>query len=453
MRERGFAGRPVGPVILSVWLLLAGGACGDDGGGGADATDSDGGADATDSGGDADATDSSDDGVDLIPYLSAERMRATVDTLAAPELGGRIPGSLGHRMARDYLTEQMTAMGLEPLGEDGYVQAYASSTGTGNYQLDEMGEVEPNENDTGHNLVGRLAGRARPDEHIVLMAHYDHLGVTEDGQIYNGAFDNAGGVAVALEIARVLSEQDAAPERSIVFLFTDDEEFGLAGSAAWVASPTVPLESVVAAISADPMGRGLLPDYDFVLAVGLERSPELAALFRAEADHLEADLALLDLALIPPIFSSDHANFHAAGIPAVWLFNTGLTFYHQTGDESETIDYRVLLDTAGYLLNVLLAMGDDPARYAYSEPDEIALDNAVEAQRVLNGVLGSSVLTNGERRQVTDLLEEADGAVDTQSWQAVGGSPQTYFLRVATLVIFQLPQAHPGPIPPPFPGE
>jgi hypothetical protein len=444
MRERGFAGSPVGPVILSVWLVTVGVACGDDDGEGADATDSGGGADATDSDGGE---------VDLVPYLSAERMRATVDTLAAPELGGRIPGSPGHRMARDYLTEQMTAIGLEPLGEDGYVQTYASSTGTGNYQLDEDGDVEPNENDTGHNLVGRLAGTARPDEHIVLMAHYDHLGVTEDGQIYNGAFDNAGGVAVVLEVARVLSEQDAAPERSIVFLFTDDEEFGLAGSAAWVASPTVPLESVVAAISADPMGRALLPDYNFVLAAGLERSPDLAALFRAESDHLEADLALLDRELIPPIFSSDQDNFHEAGIPAVWLFNTGLTFYHQTGDEPETIDYTVLLDTAGYLLNVLLAIGDDPARYTYAEPDAFSLDNAVEVQRVLNGVLSSSVLTSGERRQVTDLLEEADSAVETQSWQAVGGSPQTYFLRVATLVIFQLPQAHPGPIPPSFPGE
>ena len=71
----------------------------------------------------------------------------------------------------------------------------------------------------GTNVVATIPGTnpELADEYIVVMAHYDHLGVTPDGEIYNGAFDNATSVAMALEVARVLLEAEVQPQRSIDF--------------------------------------------------------------------------------------------------------------------------------------------------------------------------------------------------------------------------------------------
>ncbi|PTQ10151.1 peptidase M28 [Sphingomonas oleivorans] len=116
-----------------------------------------------------------------------------------------------------------------------------------------------------HNVIGRLAGTTRPDEAILYLAHWDHLGLcrpagTKD-RICNGAVDNASGVALMLETARLLA-QAPRPGRSLMFMATTAEESGLLGARAFVRDPPVPLGSIRAAINFDtvavaPRGRAI----------------------------------------------------------------------------------------------------------------------------------------------------------------------------------------------------
>jgi len=114
-----------------------------------------------------------------VDAVNPGEMKATVDFLAADDLGGRIPGSVGHRAARDYLEAKLGEIGLEPFGDGGgYLHSYPSTGRSGRFQLEADGSIVPNTNDTGYNLVGRIAGSDPDlkDEYVVLMAHYDHLG-------------------------------------------------------------------------------------------------------------------------------------------------------------------------------------------------------------------------------------------------------------------------------------
>src|SRR5690606_10761409 len=98
------------------------------------------------------------------------------------------------------------------------------------------------------NVIGLLPGSKHPSEYILYMGHWDHLGYTPDGKgdtIFNGAVDNATGLAGMLAIAEAFSKAETKPERSIVFLALTAEEAGLLGSAFYTANPVFPLAQTV----------------------------------------------------------------------------------------------------------------------------------------------------------------------------------------------------------------
>ncbi|GIX34819.1 MAG: hypothetical protein KatS3mg126_0598 [Lysobacteraceae bacterium] len=168
------------------------------------------------------------------------------------------------------------------------------------------------------NVLGLLRGSERPDETIVYMAHWDHLGKHPDlhpDGIFNGAIDNATGVAGILEIAEAFVTQREPPRRSVLFLAVTLEESGLLGSKFFVAQPTVPLRDIVAAINLDAMPV-LGPTRD--LTVIGRGSSELEDLLAREA---EAQQRVLRPESAPEkgfYFRSDHFNFAKAGIPALY---------------------------------------------------------------------------------------------------------------------------------------
>ncbi|MFW6078397.1 MAG: M28 family peptidase, partial [Gemmatimonadota bacterium] len=126
------------------------------------------------------------------------------------------------------------------------------------------------------NVVGMLPGAdsARRDEAVVFTAHYDHLGIgapDERGDsIYNGAYDNASGVALLLELAEAFTRAPSPPARSVLFLATTAEEAGLLGAEHYVREPVVPLARTAAAINID--GANLWGEADDVVALGAEHS-------------------------------------------------------------------------------------------------------------------------------------------------------------------------------------
>src|SRR5918999_1794528 len=123
------------------------------------------------------------------------------------------------------------------------------------------------------NVLGRLPGRTRPNETILYGAHWDHLGVgapdARGDSIYNGAVDNATGVAALLELARAFAS-GPRPERSIVFAAWTAEEKGLLGSEYYAANPVYPLETTVAGFNIDALAP-TTPSRD-VLVIGYGQS-------------------------------------------------------------------------------------------------------------------------------------------------------------------------------------
>ncbi len=388
-----------------------------------------------------------------VQRISPRRLKEAVDFLASDELGGRIPGSDGHRRARDYIRDRLVEIGLEPRGRDGFFQTFPEAAIRGRFQRTRDGQVVPNADHESCNVIGLLRGSdpVLSKQYVLYMAHYDHLGLNERGDVFNGAFDNAGGVAVGLEVARVLSREGARPRRSILFVFSDSEESGLSGARTWIEDPTLPREDLVMMISGDPLGRRTLPDYGAIIVSGLERSPDLLDFFRRTTGFADGtDVAFVHRDIIP-IFHSDQDRFHAAGIPGMWFVNPGFSFYHQRGDDPATIDYRILEADARYIARSMLLVGDSDRRFAYQGPPPMTATTGRDARVVLGGLLRSPHLTDAERAKGERLLAGIDKMIEADDPDVLPGGKAFFFEAVGFL--FELSRAHPGEIPPPWPAR
>jgi Zn-dependent M28 family amino/carboxypeptidase len=171
---------------------------------------------------------------------------------------------------------------------------------------------------TSQNVIAMLPGTTHPDEAIVYTAHWDHLGRNFSGvgdRIFNGAVDNATGVAGVLEIAEAFTVQRPAPERSLVFLFVTLEESGLLGSKYYAAHPAIPLEQTVAVINLDALSV-IGPTKELVV-IGLGNST-LDDIARRLAERQQRVLVEESEPQNGYFFRSDHFNFAKAGVPALY---------------------------------------------------------------------------------------------------------------------------------------
>lgn len=170
------------------------------------------------------------------------------------------------------------------------------------------------------NVVALLPGSERPDEAIVYMAHWDHLGKHDGEQsadgdvIYNGAVDNATGVAGILEIAEAMAG-GARPKRSMLFIAVTLEESGLLGSKYYVAHPSLPLDRTVGVINIDAMSvSGRARD---LTVVGMGNS-EMEDILKPIAERQGRTLVQESNPAGGYYFRSDHFNFAKAGVPALY---------------------------------------------------------------------------------------------------------------------------------------
>jgi Zn-dependent M28 family amino/carboxypeptidase len=200
------------------------------------------------------------------------------------------------------------------------------------------------------NVLGLLRGSERPDEVVVYMGHWDHLGMNpelEGNQIYNGAIDNATGIAGLIEIAGQFTSGEP-PQRSVMFLAVTLEESGLLGSKYYTTNPVMPLEKTVAAINMDamyPVGR--TRDFVVVGRGNSELEDVLEPIAKAQGRELTPESS-------PEkgfYYRSDHFNFAKAGVPALyakggidhvehgrefgqaWADDYGANRYHRPADE------------------------------------------------------------------------------------------------------------------------
>ncbi len=237
------------------------------------------------------------------------------------------------------------------------------------------------------------------DQFVVLTAHLDHVGVgapVNGDSIYNGALDNAFGVAAMLEVARTLAESDSKPKRSVLFLAVGAEEKGLIGSDYFAEFPTVPIDSIIANINLD----GALPFYDFsdLIAFGAEHSTMGA--------RLKVAAASMGLKVGPDPFPeqgiftrSDQYSFVKRGVPALFLYmgftntqgeNVGrklwdeviAAHYHKPSDDlSLPIDYDVAAKFTEVFRRVTVETASHDDRPLWYEDSVFGDEFAPERQR------------------------------------------------------------------------
>ena len=221
-------------------------------------------------------------------------------------------------------------------------------------------------------------------EHVVLMGHLDHLGVKPDAKpgedaIYNGALDNAAGVATMLEAARLFATQPVRPKRSILFIANTGEERGLLGADYYAGHPTVPASSIVGLVDLDmPL---LLYPFTDVTAFGADHSTIGAVV--AEAGRSMGVSVSPDPMPEEAIFTrSDHYQFVRRGVPAVLLmtghanggkdiWNSWLNkIYHSPQDDlTQKIDWDAGARYALLNYRISRAMADAPARPMWLQGD------------------------------------------------------------------------------------
>ncbi|WP_080054335.1 M28 family peptidase [Spirosoma aerolatum] len=204
------------------------------------------------------------------------------------------------------------------------------------------------------NVLGFLEGTDKKDEVLVVSSHYDHIGISPDGQINNGANDDGSGTVSVLEIAQAFAKAKTAgkgPRRSILFLTVSGEEKGLLGSQYYAdMSPVLPLDKTVADLNIDMVGRvddlheGKSSNYIYVIG-----SDKLSSdLHKISEETNKKYIGMeLDYKYNDPqdpqriYYRSDHYNFAKHQIPIIFYFNGLHPDYHKPTDDIEKIDFKL----------------------------------------------------------------------------------------------------------------
>ena len=280
--------------------------------------------------------------------IKAEEIKKHLTIIASDEMEGRETGSPGQKKAGNYIIEQYKKNNIPfPKGATNYYQPVPASFLNAQY----------NENlPDSENIWAYIEGSEKPEEVVVLSAHYDHVGII-NGKIYNGADDDGSGTVAIMEIAKVFAKakkEGKGPKRSILILHVTGEEHGLHGSRFYSENPLFPLKNTVADINIDMIGRRddkHKNSNNYVYVIGADRlSTDLDVICKAVNKtylNLELDYTYNDPNDPNHFYErSDHYNFAKYGIPSVFLFNGVHDDYHQATDDVDKIEFDALTKRA-----------------------------------------------------------------------------------------------------------
>jgi Zn-dependent M28 family amino/carboxypeptidase len=309
-------------------------------------------------------------------------MRDLIDQLCGPTCAGRRPGTAGGIAARALVVEALRGAGLDP-----YEQPVDACRGA--------------------NVLARIRGEV--DRHVVVAAHFDHLG-TSRGAIYAGADDNAAAVAVLVEVARSLAAERHG--RGVIIAAFDGEELPhfLSGSREFVRTNRDTIDFMVCMdLVGHRLGSPAVPDEvgATLFALGGERSTgtvaQLAAAKRVEPGVI---VRSADATMVPPL--SDYGPFWDARTPFVFLTAGRSRVYHSPEDTPEKLDLGKLGATARWLTRfVRTARTRDELRFVDGRFDRGTLDEVGEIVAALRSV---SPEADAAARHIDQLRAACDRA-------------------------------------------
>ncbi|HEX7778645.1 MAG TPA: M28 family peptidase [Vicinamibacterales bacterium] len=262
-------------------------------------------------------------GVRRSELFDAPQLLRDLQVLSADDMQGRQIGTPGGEKARAYVLRRFKESGIQPFAGE-YPQPF-SSTGRGNQER------------KGVNVVGFIKGK-QPARFIVVTAHYDHIGVRE-GQVFNGADDNASGTAALFAIGQYFSAHP--PANALIVAAFDGEESGRLGANAFLKTPPVPVSAMVINVNLDMIGRD--PD-DKLYAVGTYAYPFLKPYLERVASTAPVKLLFghddpTQKAVEDWTRDSDHFAFHQQKIPFVYLGVEDFGQHHKATDDYETMSH------------------------------------------------------------------------------------------------------------------
>lgn len=276
--------------------------------------------------------------------VTKNHLQYHVQILTAPDMQGRLTGSIGEKRATQYVADAFYRLGLEPAGDQGtYFQPF---------RFKRKGKLVQ-----GRNVLARLNVTSHPIGMLVVGAHGDHLGhgnwggslarQDERGKVHPGADDNASGVASMLEAARALSRLKAQGKlqgnRDILFAAWSGEELGVLGSSHFVTHyKTTP--ALDAAINLDMVGH--LRRHLVLQGVG--SSPDWPALIKT--------LPISIIGQNDPYLPTDALSFYLHGVPALNFFTGAHVHYHTPRDTPETLNYEGMQTITHLLIHLVRKM-------------------------------------------------------------------------------------------------
>lgn len=287
------------------------------------------------------------DNLHYAQLITAKNLKDHLYIYASDEMEGRMTGTEGQRKASAYIRDFYIENKIEsPLEGDTYYQTIPGEYFRG------YTKGEPSEN-----VLAYIKGSEKPEEVIVLSAHLDHVGMDQDGNVFNGADDDGSGTVSIMEMARAFkqAEKDGrGPKRSILFLHVTGEEIGLFGSRYYSENPVFPLENTVANLNIDMIGR-IDPDKadnpNYLYLIGSNKLSQdlqdISAAVNEQYIQMELDYKFDD----PNdpnrfYYRSDHYNFAKYNIPVIFYFNGVHEDYHQIGDTPDKIEYELMTKRA-----------------------------------------------------------------------------------------------------------
>lgn len=281
--------------------------------------------------------------------LDAGQLLEDVRVLSADAMEGRSVGTKGSAMARAYVARRFADAGLKPLW-DSFEQPFALPSG---------GE--------GVNVVGYVRGTVHPERFIVVTAHYDHLGV-RGGQVYNGADDNASGVAVLLQLAAHFGGA-RRPENSLIFAALDAEELGSVGAGALVKRLRRGKSNLVLNVNLDMVSRSHRGE---LYAAGAHHTPALRPLLERVASRAPVRLLLghdrPEQGKDDWTKLSDQIAFHRAGVPFVYFGVEDHEDYHRPSDDFESISPDFFVRSAETILDSLQTLDGNLGELTKGKP-------------------------------------------------------------------------------------
>ena len=261
--------------------------------------------------------------------------------VASDEMEGRETGSPGQKKAGNYLIDQYKANKIPfPKGATDYYQKIPAA-----YLNAKKDENLPDS----ENIWAYIEGSEKPNEVVIISAHYDHIGM-KNGEVFNGADDDGSGTVALLEIAqafKIAKNEGHGPKRSVLILHVTGEEHGLHGSRYYSENPLFPLANTITDINIDMIGRRdeLHKDSsNYVYLIGSDYLSSDLYTICEDANKKYVNLFIdykFNDRTDPNRFyyRSDHYNFAKKGIPAIFYFNGVHDDYHKPTDTPDKIDY------------------------------------------------------------------------------------------------------------------